>query len=339
MASTRLAVTREQVVAHRLAVNGLDERAPPGSFAAAAPAGLQDSMPRAAVLSLHARVADVPTDVWSDRRLVQLWGPRYSVFAVARDDRAVFTLGRLPSDEGRRRRAEGTLARLARVLGDREMDYAEAGRALGVHPNSLRYAAPTGQVLLRWDGAARPVVRLAAPPRMPPDEARRELARRHLQVYGPTTPSAFATWAGITPREAEAVHEQLEHELVPVATPVGDRWVLAADEESLRTRPQAPAPTRLLPSGDAFLLLWDEDRELLVPDDDRRARLWTARVWPGAILLEGTLVGTWRRSAHRVTASPWRPLDARERAAVEAEAVSLPLPGLDREVTVSWEAP
>jgi hypothetical protein len=36
------------------------------------------------------------------------------------------------------------------------MSYWEAGRALGVHPNSLRYAAATGRVLIRWEGARWP---------------------------------------------------------------------------------------------------------------------------------------------------------------------------------------
>ena len=49
----------------------------------AAWAGLQDSMPRAALLSIHARVEDAEPSTWEDPSLVQLWGPRFSVFVVA----------------------------------------------------------------------------------------------------------------------------------------------------------------------------------------------------------------------------------------------------------------
>ncbi|HEX7160781.1 MAG TPA: hypothetical protein VF223_06030 [Trebonia sp.] len=35
------------------------------------------------------------------------------------------------------------------------MNYEEAGNALGVHSNRLRYAAATGTVLIRWEGARR----------------------------------------------------------------------------------------------------------------------------------------------------------------------------------------
>jgi len=53
-----LALSREQVLAFRRRVNSLDERLPAGadSLRLAAWAGLQDSMPRAALLSIHARV-------------------------------------------------------------------------------------------------------------------------------------------------------------------------------------------------------------------------------------------------------------------------------------------
>jgi hypothetical protein len=55
---SRLELTRSQIRAFRRHVGALDERLPPGSrsLRPAAWAGLQDSMPRAALLSIHARV-------------------------------------------------------------------------------------------------------------------------------------------------------------------------------------------------------------------------------------------------------------------------------------------
>jgi hypothetical protein len=94
----RLDLTRTQILAFRRATSALDERFPAvaESLRRAAWAGLQDSMPRAALLSIHARVEDTGTTTLDDPALVQLWGPRFSAYAVAADDRAVFTLGRLP---------------------------------------------------------------------------------------------------------------------------------------------------------------------------------------------------------------------------------------------------
>jgi hypothetical protein len=59
---------------------------------------------------------------------------------------------------------------------------------------------------------------------------------------------------------------------------------------------------------------------------DRRRALWTPRVWPGGVLVGGEIVGTWRRAGADVTIQSWRRLARDERAAIEAEAESLPLP-------------
>ena len=336
---TRLRLDRAQVLAYRRRVGGLDERAPWSTDAVrrAAAAGLTDSGPRAAVLSLHARVRGTTAAAWQHPDLVQLWGPRFSVHLVAEPDRAVFSLGRLPADGPRRRLAEDLAERLDAHLAGREVPYGEAGRALGTHPNQLRYAALTGRVLLRWDGARQPVVRTVPRPQVDPADARLELARRYLHVLGPGTADGFGDWAGLRARTAGPTFDALAPELTPVRTAVGDAWALTADEPTLRSAAGPTASARLLPSGDAFFLLWGPDRELLLPDAGQRAALWTARVWPGAVLVDGDVVGTWRRARSTVTVSPWRRLSAVERAAVESEAASLPLPGLRSPVVVDWE--
>ena len=337
---TRLGLSRAQILAYRRRVGALDARLPPGpeSLGQAAWAGLQDSMPRAALLSLHARVEATEPSTWGDPSLIQVWGPRYSAYVVAARDLAVFTLGRLPDDRAGRQLAGEVAAQLDDFLAGRKMTYGEAGRGLGVHPNRLRYAAPTGTVLIRWDGARQPTVWTVPPPEVDPQDARLELARRYLHVFGPTTPEAFAEWAGIGPARGRAAFKALGSTLTAVRTPLGDAWILAGDEPAFRA-PAAPAArARLLPSGDAYFLLQGVDRELLVPDADRRRALWPSRVWPGAVLVGGEIAGTWRRSQAKLTVHAWRRLSAVERDAVESEAASLPLPGVQNRITVRWEA-
>jgi hypothetical protein len=338
----RLEVDRAQVLAFRRYVGALDARLPPGagSLAAAAHAGLQDSMPRAALLSLHARVEATGPGSWEGPALAQLWGPRYSAYVVAAADRATFTLGRMPDGAAGRRRAEELADRLEAFLAGRRMTYAEAGAALGVHPNGLRYAAPTGRVAIRWDGARQPTVWTVPAPDVDPADARLELARRHLHVFGPSTAPSFARWAGVTPAHARATFQALAGSLVPVRTPLGDSWVLANDEDALRTSfRRRAAPARLLPSGDTFFLLQGPDRQLLVPDPLRRHALWTSRVWPGAVLVDGEVVGTWRRTGAVITLQPWGAPGSAARLAVEAEAAALPLPGHEGDVRTRWEVP
>jgi hypothetical protein len=335
-----LPASREQILAFRRRVGSLDERMPPGrrSLERAAFAGLQDSMPRAAVLSIHARVRDTRPSTWEDPALVQLWGPRYSAYVVAAKDVAVFSLGRYPDDAKGRRVADDLAARLDAYLAGRRMGYGDAGDGIGLpNANALRYAATTGTVLIRWEGARRPLVWTVPPPAVSAGEARLELARRFLHVFGPTTPEAFAAWAGISAQGAASAFVALERSLASVRTPIGDAWILARDEAAVRSAPGEPADARLLPSGDPYYLLQGRDRALVVPNARRRDELWTSRVWPGAVLVRGEVVGTWRRSQHVVRVDPWRRLRRDEMDAVEREAVALPLPDLRASVVVRWD--
>ena len=338
MTTARLDLSREQILSFRRSVNALDERLPPGptSLRRAAWAGLQDSMPRAAVLSIHARVRGTGPDTWEDQSLVQLWGPRFSAYVVSARDLAVFSLGRLPDEPDRRRALEDLARRIDAFLDRGRMTYGEVGRGLGVHPNQLRYAAPTGTVLIRWDGARQPTIWTVPPPNVDPHEARLELARRYLHVFGPATAAGFAQWAGIGPARGRASFDELVGTLTPVGTPVGDAWILTRDESEFRTPGRPAAPARLLPSGDAYFLLQGADRELLVPDAARRSQLWTSRVWPGAVLVEGEIVGTWRRSHADVAIASWQHLARAQRESVEAEAAAMPLPGVRQGVPVHW---
>lgn len=187
MTRPRLDLTRAQILAHRRTVGALNERLPRGarSLRRAAWAGLQDSMPRAALLSIHARVEGTGPSTWEDASLVQLWGPRYHAYVVPAADLAVFSLGRLPDDPRGRSVAEDAAARLHAVLAGQRLTDREAGEAVGVNPNWFRYGSSTGTVLMRWEGARAPVVWTVPPPNVDPHEARLELARRlrpHLRA-------------------------------------------------------------------------------------------------------------------------------------------------------------
>jgi hypothetical protein len=334
---SRLRVTRPQILAFRRRVGALDERMPMGSqsLRRAAWAGLQDSMPRAALLSLHARVDGVESSTWEDPALAQLWGPRYHTYVVAKRDFALFSLGRLPDNTKGRLRAERLAEQLHAQLDGTRMTDREVGRALGIG-NSLRYAATTGTVAIRWEGARAPTVWTVVAADVDPADARRELARRYIHTFGPATANGFARWAGISRRSASDTFGSLEASVLPVRSPLGDEWLLAEDEPAIRAGEMVAAPARLLPSGDAYFLLDGAERQLLVPREDQQQRLWTPRVWPGALLVKGEIRGTWRRAHHTVRIDPWARLSRETRDAIEAEANALPLPGVERPIEVVW---
>jgi hypothetical protein len=334
-----LSLSRAQILAFRRRVGALDRRLPPGaaSLQRAAWAGLTDSMPRAALLGLHARVEGIAPDALDDPVLVQVWGPRYSVYVVAADDLAIFTLGRLPDGGRTRARALDLAARLHVLLrGSRARD-SDLAAALGEEGYVLKYAALTGTIAIRWEGARAPIVWTVPPPTIDEAEATRELARRYLHVFGPSDAAAFAGWAKISGDKAAGVFGELESELVPIRAPLGEVRMLARDEAAAR-EPVAPGTgVRLLPSGDAYTLgVTAAERAFLVPNERRRNELWTPRVWPGALLVDGEIVGTWRRSKRVLTIDTWKKLSRAAEDAVTAEADALPLPDPGEGMTVHW---
>jgi hypothetical protein len=147
--SPRLELSREQILGFRREAGSLNERLPASakSLRLAAWAGLQDSMPRAALLSIHARVKECDPNCWEHPSLVQLWGPRFNNYVVAARDLPVFSLGRLPDDARRRARAHELASRLHAFLDGRRMPNNQAERALGLPSNMLRYAGAD------WHGA------------------------------------------------------------------------------------------------------------------------------------------------------------------------------------------
>jgi len=344
---TTLRLTSEQIADYRLRAAGLDARAAmsEASLRRAVHAGLQDSWPRAALLSIHARVLDTPVDVLDDSSLTQVWGPRFNVYVVAERDAPYFTVGRRPESGAKHDLGQELADGLDDVLGDAVMPYRNAGRTLGVNPNQLRYAALTGRLRVRWEGAGAPTVRTVPAPDIDIPTARRELARRFLHAQGPSTPDGFGTWAGIASRRAVSAFDELRDETTVVETPIGEAVMLTTslplldatrvDEEQRPAQPEI----RLLPGGDSHFLRWGAEREVQVASPPHRADLWPTRVWPGALLVDGVLRGSWRRSNATMTVTPWGDVAIRTRNAVEAEAHALPLPGVEEPVAVEWNPP
>src|SRR6516162_1447816 len=114
----RLKLSRVQILDFRRQAGSLNERLPASakSLRLAAWAGLQDSAPRAALLSLHARVEGCDSNHWEHPSLVQLWGPRFNDYVVAAKDLPLFSLGRMPDGTRRSTRAHDIASRLRTLL-------------------------------------------------------------------------------------------------------------------------------------------------------------------------------------------------------------------------------
>jgi hypothetical protein len=319
-----LVVTMQQVIAFRLGVHNLVTRLPPSDYVRAARYALQDTGPRDGLISLHARVAGCEPTAWEAPGLVQVYSPRMAVHIVPLEDLAVFTVGRLPLDPGRRREIERTAEDICRHLDGRELRE-------GALPG-LREASASGRLALRWTTSAL-YVREIFPPPVDPQQASIELCRRHVHAFGPTTPGAFAWWAGITPADARRTWARLSDQLMPVKVGPTDAWLLLADEEALRSAPPAVG-TRFLPPGDLRIL--GQDRSLtFVGPGQRRRPPHTDWFHPHGLLHDGSLIGAWGRRGGRVHVRVPEPLADDVLAAAEAEVASMPIPGYATSLEVS----
>ena len=325
------ATSRQQVLAFRQRSLYLHQRLPRSRLVEAAFAGLQDSSPRSAILALHARVHDVmPTD-WEDHQLVQVWGPRGSDYVVPKKDMAVFTIGRMPRERSHRDEIENAVEKVARVLRRGSAERRETLYRTREFAHDLRLASISGRILIRWD-ASRISWRTVDPPSCDVEEVRLELARRFLRSLAPAAPPGFARWAGVARSDAQHTFASLETELSEVRLAGRPSWALKDDISDLE-RPLSTDSVRLLPAGDPYL--WTGDRDLLVPRSRLRTLLWPNSVWPGALLIHGELVGTWRRQHGKVIIHRWRRISMEEKEAVKREVDTLPVDATTK--SVRWE--
>jgi hypothetical protein len=320
----RLPVSRRQAVAWRLAAHHLSQRLPAGSHVEAARFGLQDSAPRDALLGMHARIWSCAPDAWEDSRLIQTYSPRAAVYLLPVEDFAVFTMGRLPLDPAARREIDRLAEDVCRGLDGREVR--------GSPKTGLRGACASGRIAIRWTTSAV-YVREVPRPEVDFDEAHNELCRRHIHAFGPTTPGAFAWWAGLSPPDARQVWARLADELLPVDFCGQQAWILAEDEPVLRSPPPLPH-IRLLVSPDLRLLGQDPSGRFAGPGLKRHTPAQDS-FHPNGVLADGHVVGAWGRRGGHVSVRVAGSLPARTRQAIEAEALSFPVTSASVEITQS----
>jgi hypothetical protein len=316
-----LRVSRTQAVNYRLVVNNLSDRLAAGSYVEAAFVGLQDTAPRDALLGMHAQVQACESSAWQDSRLIQTYSPRQAVYLLPADDFGVFTVGRLPRDPEARRALEDLADAACRALHGREL----RGTDLPV-----RAACATGRIAVRWTTSAL-YVREHERPSIDPETARIELCRRHVHAFGPTTPAAFAWWAGVSMRDARKTFDLIAGELMPVDLAGRHAWLLAADESVLRSA-EPMHGVRMLVASDLRLFGQDGTQLFVGPGNNHRSPL---QDWfhPNGLVVDGRIVGAWGRRGGRVNVKAAGPLPSSIRRAIHAEAASMPIP--DADVTVS----
>jgi hypothetical protein len=324
-----LSVTHRQAVAYRLRVNHLTTRLPSGSYEEAARYALQDSCPRSALISLHARVAACEPSAWEDPRLVQTYSPRAAVHVFPAADWSVFTLGRLPIEPTARRAIEEHADKVCRELAGRSLPSRRLPAELSAR---LRHCTASGRIAVRWDARSL-VVREITRPEVDLEATRAELCRRHVHAFGPSTPVAFAWWSGLSTPDARRVWHAIEPELGEVELAGQPAWILTADETALATAPPARG-VRLLPAEELRIFGGDRTGQFVAPSRAVRPPLYDTFHSHG-LLVDGELVGSWSRRQGEVHVRTARALSARQRSDLAAEALALPIPGARMSVQIT----
>jgi hypothetical protein len=351
------AMTRAQVLGLRVRAQGLDRA--PGTAGPAEAAvldiGVQDTGPDGGLWALAIRGLDVGALSGDD--LAMLWSIRGAPHLYRRADLPAVASAVAPfsdADAGKRifdaakpLKAAGignlaaldtvaaamrTVVRQPTVKGEvstqvtRLLDepYLRFCRACdAIHPYEMTFrlaavragleleAGTSPPVLRRIPGGLKPAAEV--PPRL-------DVIRACLRLLGPATPKHVAGYL-----DAPVTEVRARWPADAVEVRVGDetRWLLAGD-----ARPAAGdrvRVTRLLGPFDLFLQA--RDRALLVAEPARARTLWPVLGRPGAVLVDGEIVGVWRpRSSGgklRLAVELWAAAPAARRRAIEEQAQRL----------------
>lgn len=127
---------------------------------------------------------------------------------------------------------------------------------------------------------------------MPQEEAERELLRRYLRAYGPSTVSDFAIWTGMTAGDANRVWSLAADEIARVDVEGWSASVLREDVSELEGARLDGPSVRLLPFFDSFLLGHKSHHNIVGPRE--HGLVYRPAGWVSPVLLvDGRAAGVW----------------------------------------------
>ena len=322
-------VERDQVLAFRLAQQGLAERRP-RSLAEAAACPASDFQRGSAMLAIAARMTEVTRERYDSATDVGEVAVGHSlrgaIHAMAAADLTLFGRALLASEPGQllEQLGEPTKRHLAEqsidpsdALDEVAQAAADALSERGALDRTDLHEELRSRVraqLLPWCrgcqshhvapmlwryalvklGARRDSRRRYLLGESGPTPAPAEAARRFLRYYGPATVQDFQAWTAVGHTYARALWREIESELAEVRLDGRRAWLLVGDRDHLQSPPDARG-LHLLPPGDPYLQR--ANRSLLVPDSELRKRAFRPVASPGVVLQDGELAGLWRARA------------------------------------------
>jgi hypothetical protein len=150
---------------------------------------------------------------------------------------------------------------------------------------------------------------------LPRDEAAAELARRYFLSHGPATVKDFMWWSGLAAAAARAGVAAVAPELVEIVVDGSSYW----SPPPRKTKQDAAGTAYLLAAYDEGLLSYRDNRPALAAHGAQLMRDNGA-----AVVIDGRVVGTWRRSVTRdavaIEATAFETFSRRQTRAIEEAA-------------------
>jgi hypothetical protein len=346
-------VSAGQVRAYRLARQHLTDPLPAERLvdAVAAVGGIQAQVMSAAELALWARSRGLSPEhvqegLWERRELVKTWCMRGTLHLLPARDYGLWAAALSRRTQWRRpawlRWFGATLEEMEQLIAtiDAELDGTGMTReeVAELAPQHLRE-----QLLRGWGSHLKPAayqgvlafgpnrgrnVTFVHPERWlgrldRPDgeDALRELVRRYLYAYGPATHEDFARWWGGEAAQARRILKSLVDDVVQVEAEGRTAWVLAEDEQLLRSL-DPPRSVHLLPNFDVYTLHY-RPREAFLPEGTYDRVYRTAGWISPVVLYDGAVAGVWERKKRTLRVELFVRETKRLRAGVERETKRL----------------
>lgn len=137
--------------------------------------------------------------------------------------------------------------------------------------------------------------RVPPTPMLSRDEALLELTRRYFRTRGPATPHDFAWWSGLTVSDAKQGIAMTGQELERITIDETAYW-RAGDAAS----PSRPKPSaHLLPNFDEYFIAYRDRSAIGKRLNDVSSVMVVSGLVPHVIVVNGELVGKWKRSFER----------------------------------------
>jgi uncharacterized protein YcaQ len=360
-----LELTWPQALAWRMRRHHLIERAPRQQMLEVVSriGGLHAQVMSSAELTLHARVDGLERDavagaLWEDRTLVKLWAMRGTLHLLpaAELDTWLGALGTYDhylknawlkafditeeqleqlidaigvALDGELRTREELGAEVARIADAPEL----AEKVQGSWGPYLKPASFRGRLCFGPNDGQK--VRFTRPDAwlgrdldaVHPEEALREVTRRHLGAFGPAAREDLARWWSVQPARAGRMLKALGEEAVAVDVDGTAGWMLREHAEQAAAEEPPKRVVRLLPGFDMWVIGAARDVAALL-DPAEKKRVYRNQGWISPVLLvNGRMDGVWKheRKGGRltVTIEPFGKLPKWARKEAEAEAERL----------------